>query len=148
MKWPIRFMQQARLIAQSSKDPSTKTGCVIVDQRNRVVAQGFNGFPRGVEDSAERLEDRAVKYKLVVHAETNAVIFAQRDLTGYTAYVWPWMPCASCAGVLIQAGIRSVTSIPADPERQERWKADHALAEVMFAEAGVTLVLLPNGALP
>lgn len=148
MKWPIRFMQQARLIAQSSKDPSTKTGCVIVDQRNRVVAQGFNGFPRGVEDSAERLEDRAVKYKLVVHAETNAVIFAQRDLTGCTAYVWPWMPCASCAGVLIQAGIRSVTSIPADPERQERWKVDHALAEVMFAEAGVTLALLPNGALP
>ena len=41
----------AKHIGSWSKDPSTKVGAVIVDDKNRIVSVGYNGFPRGVEDS-------------------------------------------------------------------------------------------------
>src|SRR5688500_6959549 len=81
-KWTERYMELAAHVAQYSKDPSTKAGAVIVDPSNRVISLGFNGLPKGVLDSKERLENREVKYKLILHAETNAILFAQRDLTG------------------------------------------------------------------
>jgi len=62
-------------IAQWSKDPSTKVGAVIIDPRNkRIISTGFNGFPVGVENTTDRLGTREIKYKMVVHAETNALM--------------------------------------------------------------------------
>ena len=64
-KWDNRFYDLAAYIADWSKDPSTKVGAVIVDPKNkRIVSTGFNGFPFGVEDTAERLENRDVKYEM------------------------------------------------------------------------------------
>ncbi|MBI2669577.1 MAG: hypothetical protein HYX20_00290 [Candidatus Yanofskybacteria bacterium] len=60
-KWDRRFLALAEFVAQWSKDPSTKTGAVIVDSNNRLVSVGYNGFPRGVNDSPERLENREIK---------------------------------------------------------------------------------------
>ena len=48
-KWDIRFLEMAKLVASWSKDPSTQVGCVAVRNRN-VIAQGYNGFPRGCDD--------------------------------------------------------------------------------------------------
>ena len=67
-KWDIRYMELARQISTWSKDPSKKIGAVVVSKTGQVLAQGYNGFPRGVTDSKERYEDREVKYKYVVHA--------------------------------------------------------------------------------
>ena len=113
-RWDRRFLGLARFIAVWSKDPSTKVGCVIVDNMKRVVSTGFNGFPSGVEDSIERLSDRSVKYKMVVHAERNAIIDAKRNLSGMTAYVWPIMPCSECAAMIIQAGLSTVIAPEAE----------------------------------
>ncbi|HJU15367.1 MAG TPA: deaminase [Stellaceae bacterium] len=49
-KWDRRYMALARQVSCWSKDPSTKVGAVIVDNQGRVVALGYNGFPRKVED--------------------------------------------------------------------------------------------------
>ncbi|MBT3764776.1 MAG: CMP deaminase, partial [Rhodospirillales bacterium] len=91
--WDHRFLNLARFIANWSKDPSTQVGCVIADPMMRIVSTGFNGLPSGVEDTIERLENRDIKYEMVVHAERNAIIDAKRDLSGLTLYVWPLMPC-------------------------------------------------------
>lgn len=48
--WDELFIKMAMLVAQKSKDESTKVGCVIVGQDNAVLATGFNGFPRGVKE--------------------------------------------------------------------------------------------------
>jgi len=107
----------------------------------RVVSTGFNGLPSGVEDSLERLSDRSIKYKMVVHAERNAIIDAKRNLSGMTAYVWPIMPCSECAAMIIQAGISTVIAPRTDDERLiESCRFD--LTEQMFREAGVNLVLV------
>lgn len=137
-KWDTRFLALAEHVACWSKDPSTKVGAVIVDARKRVVSLGYNGFPRGIKDTDERLNNRDVRYKMTVHAERNAILFAARELAGSTIYVHPFMPCAPCAGEVIQAGI---TRCVAPRNDNPRWAADFLLTEEMFKEAGVELEL-------
>ena len=144
-KWDMRFLELAKLVASWSKDESTRVGAVIVDEDRRIVSTGYNGFPRGVADSPELLANREVKYKLIVHAETNALLFAKRDLTGCTMYTWPFMSCAQCAGKIIQAGITMVVSVEND---NPRWAADFELSKSMFTQAGVNLVLYPAPTAP
>ncbi len=141
-KWDKRFMELAHFIAQWSKDPSTKVGAVIVNPKNRrIVATGFNGFPAGVEDSADRLEDRSIKYEMVVHAEQNALMFAGNQADGCTLYVTPLPPCARCAVLIIQSGIRRVVSPTPDLSR-ELWAAQSKISEQMFKESKVDLTYL------
>lgn len=140
-KWDFRFMQMADLVATWSKDPSTQVGCVLVDQNRHVIATGYNGFPRGVDDSEERLNDRPTKYNLVLHAEANALLQAVASITGATAYV-THRPCSGCSGMLIQAGVkRIVTRWPSDGFA-ERFADSFRAADMMLGEAGVEIVYL------
>lgn len=133
MKWDHRFMRQAFEISAWSKDPATKVGAYIADHRNRVVGQGYNGPPRGTADNPNI--DRATKLRRTIHAELNAVLFAQRDLTGCTLYT-THHPCAQCAAVIVQAGI---TRVVYANELSSKWEEDATEARAMFGEAGVKI---------
>ena len=138
--WDGRFLGLAAHIAGWSKDPSTQVGCVIVGPDREVRSTGFNGLPRGIADTRERLEDRELKYPLICHAEENAIMHAARigiSLKGCTVYV-TWPPCTRCARSLIQAGV-SEAVYPTSAKVPERWAGDFTLAKDMLAEAGVTL---------
>lgn len=137
-KWDIRFIELARHLASWSKDPSTKVGCVVVGPDREIRSTGFNGFPRGIEDTGDRLDDRAQKYPLICHAEENAIMHAARigvALKGCVAYV-TWPPCTRCARSLVQAGVEEV-AFPAASEIPERWRADFEMSMGMLREAGV-----------
>lgn len=138
-KWDRRFLDLAKLVSTWSKDPSTQTGAVIVDGDRRIVSVGYNGLPQGVEDLPERLNDRDTKYKMIVHCERNAIIFAKRDLSGCTLFTYPFMSCAPCAGMVIQSGI---TRVVAPLNDNPRWQADFELSKQMFKEAGVIVDLV------
>jgi dCMP deaminase len=126
----------AALVASWSKDPSTKTGAVIVDERRRIVSIGFNGFPQGIADLEERLNDREYKYANIIHCERNALIFANRPLTGCTLYTWPFMSCSVCFAMMIQAGIvRHVAPKSDNP----RWQEAFRLTRLLCSEAQVRL---------
>ncbi len=136
-KWDHRFLALAEHISNWSKDPSTQVGAVITHTRSkRVVSMGFNGFPAGVEDTQERLDDRETKSELVVHAEQNALMFAGDRAEGGTLYVHPLPPCARCAVIIIQAGIVRVVCDQPDFEH-ERWGEQAKTADAMFREAGL-----------
>ena len=108
-KWDDRFLELAKHISEWSKDPSTKVGCVIVGEDREVRSTGFNGLPRGIDDSDDRLNNREIKYPLTCHAEENAIMHAARvglSLEGCVAYS-TWPPCTRCARSLIQAGVSS-----------------------------------------
>jgi dCMP deaminase len=137
--WDSRFLEMARLVSSWSKDPSTKVGAVITHGKF-VVSLGFNGFPKGVSDLSERLENREIKYKMVIHAELNAILTARQHLEGCTLYVWPFMPCSQCGSAIIQSGIKRVVAPKMD---NERWTESFALTTQMFSEAGLELVLIP-----
>ena len=78
LKWDRRFLELSDVIARWSKDPSRGVGAVIVSPARQILATGFNGLPRGVEDRPDRLE-RPVKYDLIVHAEMNAIVQCARN---------------------------------------------------------------------
>lgn len=138
--WNTRMLALAELTATWSKDPSTQVGAVITDPANRVISQGFNGMPRGVEDDPDVLADRDEKLRRTIHAEVNAILFARRSLEGCTIYV-THPPCARCAAVIVQAGIHVV--VHADRQMRPDWAADIASARAMFAEAGVNVITTP-----
>jgi len=137
-KWDARFVKLAMHIANWSKDPSTKVGCVVVGEDREIRSTGFNGFPRGIKDDEERLLDREQKYPLICHAEENAIMHAARigvSLKGSTAYV-TWPPCSRCARSLIQSGIKEII-YPTPGEIPERWIDDFNISNGMISEAGV-----------
>lgn len=81
-KWLQRLMALAVFISDWSKDPSTKVGAVI-SEGNRIVSVGYNGFPRGIVDDVNRLNDRQTRLKYTIHAELNAILQARESVRGY-----------------------------------------------------------------
>jgi len=139
MKWELRYLEMAKLVSTWSKDPSTKVGAVIVDSDNTVISVGFNGLPRRIQDTDQRLNNRDIKLKMIIHAEINAIITAKRPLNGATIYTYPFMSCSQCAGLIIQSGICRHISYKTN---NERWKDSFDLALEMFDEARVIVNLL------
>ena len=169
MNWDELFIRQAMLIAQKSKDPSTKVGCVLVGEDNAVLSMGFNGFPRGVREEYNFVErhphadpalaitmpkldperwDRPAKYSWVEHAERNAIYNAARHgirLAGARAYLnWEPQPCADCTRALIQAGIVEIIgpAIPF-PGSGNGTHYSTSYATIMCGEAGVKIRSVP-----
>ena len=144
-KWDERFLNLAEHVAQWSKDPSTKVGAVIVRIDRTIVSVGYNGFPRGIEDSENRLRNRELKYFLVVHAEVNAVINAHEHLDGCTLYEWPptnYAPtCNECAKLIIQSGIHRVVGWKLKYDNN-RWDDPCRIARDMYLEAGIIVDML------
>lgn len=138
VSWRDRWIGMAEHVATWSKDPSTKVGAVIVDDHQRLLSIGWNGFPRGVADDG-RLHDRPVKYSLTVHAEMNAIYNAGLNgvpLFGSTLYVYGLPVCSDCAKGVIQSGVRYVF-MRADLTAG-KWAKSFELTSEMFREAGVT----------
>ena len=142
LTWDELFILQAALIAQKSKDPSTKVGCVIVSDDNAILSMGFNGFPRGVEEYDTERWQRPEKYNWIEHAERNAIYNAARHgikLEGARVYLnWEPKPCADCTRALIQVGVKEIVG----PNRKfkgvgagKHYSIEHA--DQMLYEAGV-----------
>ena len=138
-------------VAFASSDPKCSRADwwhVIVGPDREVRSMGFNGFPRGIQDTADRLNDRDTKLKLVVHAEMNAILNAARigvSVKGCTMYlaatdssglVWGGPPCTRCTVETIQSGISEIVSHPFK-DVPSRWKDDIELAGGLLREAGV-----------
>ena len=112
ISWDDYFMGVALLAAQRSKDPNTQVGACIVDDSNRILSTGYNGFPLGCSDDTfpwqRDGEATETKYPYVVHAELNAILNARgKNLTGSKIYV-ALFPCNECAKAIIQSGIKEV----------------------------------------
>jgi len=136
----LRYMRYAEVAATFSKDPSTKVGAVAIDDDYRVLATGYNGFPRGVIDSEERLCNRSLKYALTVHAESNLVAqsaYCGTSIRGSTVLVSSLFPCVECAKLLVQAGVKRII---APKISNERWQESNELAKLIFAESNVDVV--------
>lgn len=141
-KWDVYFLNMCKVVASKSKDPSTKVGAIIVGPDMEIRSTGWNGFPRGVDDSPERYNDRPTKYSMVVHGEPNAICNAVRvgtPIKGCSLYVYPFFPCNDCAKFIIQAGIIEVVAFitPEGLEAEKRWEEKSKIARLLFNEANV-----------
>lgn len=134
--WDDRFLKLADFISTWSKDPSTKVGAVIIDSQRRIMSVGYNGFPKGAKDD-DRLNNRKQKYKIIVHAECNAIVSAKHPLDNCTIYTYPFMPCSSCCSMIAQSGINRVVSFK---NYNLRWEMDFKVSRDLLSECGVELV--------
>lgn len=140
--WDSRFVNMAEHVSAWSHDPSTKVGAVVVRPDKTIASVGYNGFPRGVVDLYERLNDRETKLAITVHAEANAIVAARESLQGYTIYTWPFPPCSHCAGLIVQSGIvRVVAPVPSE-DQLRRWADSFAMSAQIFDEGGVVTCLV------
>jgi dCMP deaminase len=140
-KWDKRYMELAKAVASWSKDPSKKIGAVAIGSKGQVLAQGFNGFPRGIDDNDERLNDRETKYKYVVHAEMNLIYnatFNGISLDGSTVYVYGLPICSECAKGLIQVGVKQVVMCENSyQDADEKWMKSLELSVALLNESGI-----------
>jgi dCMP deaminase len=149
-KWANRFMDMADLISTWSKDRSTSVAAVIVEPTtNSVIATGYNGFPRGVNDDVDERHERPAKYMWVEHAERNAIYNAAAKgiSTKDCLMVLPWYPCSQCARAIIQSRIAEVWCVEPDWD-DERWGEECRIAKIMFDEAGVKQRFVDGRTLP
>lgn len=147
-KWDKYFINLAIETAKMSKDPSTRVGAVIVGPDREIRSTGYNGFPRGIADTDERLNDREQKLAIVVHGEMNAVLNAARigvSLKGCTMYlaatdksgmIWGGAPCVRCTVEIIQTGIIEIVAPPFKGEPSRR-KESIEKSRALLDEVGI-----------
>jgi len=130
----------------TSPDPSTKNGAVLVGADGKIITYSTNRFPKGVAETRTRLNDRPTKYRMVVHAESGAVLNAARygkTTNGATLYC-PSYACSECAKTIIQSGIRRVVGhaqIMIMWSKHPTWVESIQQGWGMMQEAGVECVL-------
>lgn len=133
----LKFIRLARFIAlEFSKDVNKKVGAVVVSPDRRSWTPGYNGLPAGIEDTPERLNDKHYKLRHTIHAEVNALFNCPVRPVGYSLYVWPIPPCATCAGPIIQNGIKEVWA--PNVSATSSWHESCHEGRELLREAGIT----------
>ncbi|HUR89136.1 MAG TPA: dCMP deaminase family protein [Ramlibacter sp.] len=138
--WHAMFMGVAVLASARSKDHRTRNGACIVTPEQRIIGVGYNGLPRGCDDSdpvywsdddGNPLHSR---HSYVVHAEINAMLnCVVLPLRGATIYATQF-PCPKCAQAIIQSGIAHVVYLREKPHHAQ----ENAAARKMFDASGVS----------
>lgn len=151
LEWDQYFMNIADEVAKKSKDPSSQNGCVIVDARHRPVSFGYNGTIQGADEDKLTLSERPMKYYFAIHSEMNAVLFAQRDLTGCTLYN-RMATCENCLKYCLQAGIKRfvykdlrVASYKKSAKTMTNIDTDEAVIRLLAAMPEVETLNISNG---
>ena len=139
ISWDEYFMGVALLSAKRSKDPNTKVGACIVNQKKRIVGIGYNGLPCGCDDlSFPWVNDKSIneldtKYPYVVHAELNAILNAPTtNLKNCKIYV-TLFPCCECAKAILQSGIKEVYYIENKHPNDDTYIA----AKILFEKSNI-----------
>lgn len=128
----MRYFSLALEVATWSKDPKRQVGAVCVSPDKRSIVVGYNGFPTGIEDSDHALNDRALKNRLMVHAEANCIVNGETSLHGWVMHVTK-APCTNCAKLMINARIKRVVC----PSPGGSWEEDQLFAISLLKKAHI-----------
>lgn len=102
--WDAYFMSLAQAASTRSTCSRLQVGAVLVAD-NRVMGTGFNGAPSGMDHCDHTFRDGPCE--ISVHAEVNALLFAQRIGFGCELYV-THAPCFQCAKLILNTGVSRV----------------------------------------
>lgn len=106
-KHDIQYLKIAQIWAENSYAKRLKVGAIIVKD-NTIIADGYNGTPRGFENECEDENGNTKQY--VLHAEANAITkLAQSNNSSKDATIYTLVsPCIECSKLIIQSGIKRV----------------------------------------
>lgn len=115
-KWVDAYLDMAERFAELSHAKRLRVGAIVVKD-NRVISIGYNGTPKGWDNTCEEVievhEDGGIITKTkdeVIHAEANAISKLARDgESGKDASMFlTHAPCIHCAKLIYGAGINTV----------------------------------------
>jgi dCMP deaminase len=102
-------MDIAETVSSRATCDRLHVGCVIVKNK-KIISTGYNGSVSSHEqcDEVGHLYNNQGRCVRTIHAEQNAILYANRhELIGATVYVTHY-PCENCAKLLVQSGIKKV----------------------------------------
>lgn len=135
-------LHKAAVVATRSRDPAAKCGAIIVRPNKTICSEGYNGFPKAMEDRAEWYDDKSEKYDRVIHAEMNAIKHAAEDITGYTIFITR-PPCKECAKHIASWGLSQVVwSSHSERSLSDAWKLDLERAKRILDDCGVKITVV------
>lgn len=108
------YLSMAHTWSQLSRATRKKVGCLIVKD-GAIISDGYNGTPKGFDNTCEYNPNPDVHNKLitkpeVLHAESNAITKLAKSTqssAGATMYI-TISPCVECAKLIIQSEISRV----------------------------------------
>lgn len=103
------LMGVAQLVAQRGTCLRLQVGALVALD-GRIISTGYNGAPAGMEHCNVSNCSWDKPCERTIHAEANAIVFAARHgvkLDGSTLYT-TYSPCKTCAGLIINAGVKLV----------------------------------------
>jgi dCMP deaminase len=106
ISWEKYAMKIAETAALRSEDPYMKVGACVLDKDNRIVGVGYNGLAAGHNPPPNFWDDRDLRRKYMIHAETNALSLVDRG-QGITL-ACTLLPCGNCATQIAAYGIKKV----------------------------------------
>ena len=106
-KHDLQYLRMAQIWAENSHAKRLKVGAIIVKD-NTIIADGYNGTPKGFENECEDQDGNTKLY--VLHAEANAISkIAKSNNSSEGATIYTLVsPCMECAKLIIQSGITRV----------------------------------------
>jgi dCMP deaminase len=108
VSWTEYFMNIAHVIKTRSKDPKMQVGCIIVSLKdNRIISTGYNSVCAGMNDDEIDWSDRAKIKDIVIHAEMNAILYAQSRFEDAILYT-TLSPCVDCLKLTSATKIKKI----------------------------------------
>jgi len=103
--WDEYLMALAYVVATRSHDKRTKHGAILCDKLHRIIGIGYNGFPRGCDDTSLPCSGED-KYDAIIHAEENCLLNSINSLgkDKYIMYITGF-PCPGCFNKMLQFGV-------------------------------------------
>lgn len=129
-KFDYAYLRMAKEWAKLSYCKRKQVGALIVNNR-RIISDGYNGTPSGLENNCEDGEGNTKWY--VLHAEANAILKlanSTQTCEGSTLYL-TLSPCRECSKLIYQSGIKRLVYLQA-------YKDDEGLK--FLQEAGVEII--------
>jgi dCMP deaminase len=137
-EWGLRL---AEVMAERGTCRRRKVGCVLVNERNRIVGEGYNGAASGQVHCVDHAcpgahlpPGEGLSKCEAIHAESNALMRCADVWEARVCYVTA-SPCVDCTKLLLNTGVREVVF-------RERYAHD-AEAQALWARAGRTWTHLP-----
>jgi len=105
--WNMYFMKIAEVVKIRSND-FTKVGAVLVSMiDNRIISTGYNSLRAGMNDVNIDWSNRELINAIVIHAEMNAIIYAQSKFEDSILYT-TMSPCKACLKIISSTKIKKV----------------------------------------
>lgn len=131
-----------------SPHPSVKVGAVLIGADGHEIARGANRFARGLDwknqdryaDGERSLWFNCAEQMVIAHALHDKAL-----VEGARLYV-TLEPCAVCAGLIVECGIKEVIlpahAVTAYPKLKPKWRKSVEVGLGKLLEAGVKVTLV------